>query len=301
MVKKSGIENVTDHVWILHDRMLPLYVIRSEKNFLIDCSVMAKAPWIEKNLIQFLKGEKIDSVLLTHSHYDHVGACSRLQEKFHFNIMASQRTKEILENPDAIEFIDRMNREFQKILRTDSPGSTFTRPQDIIAVQEGDRIPVSAEKHIQVYETPGHTRCSLSFLLEPEKILFVGDASGVMEKTGINKPLFLSSYVQYEASLQKIIGLKVRLLALPHNSYIQGTQEVDDYLTRSLQAARSFKKEILEALEKSTDYEKIAQRILAREFTSPTLMGPKEAMLINVMSMVRVVHREFGKKSAQTD
>ena len=39
----------------------------------------------------------------------------------------------------------------------------------------------------------------------------------------------------------------------------------------------------------------IAESILEREYTSPTIMGPREALLINVTAMVKSVFYEFVK------
>jgi glyoxylase-like metal-dependent hydrolase (beta-lactamase superfamily II) len=84
----------------------------------------------------------------------------------------------------------------------------------------------------QVYETPGHTRCSLAFLLQPENILFPGDAAGVVEKSGKIKPLFLSSYTLYEQSLKKLSTIKANILALPHNTAIKGERKIRDFFCK---------------------------------------------------------------------
>ena len=39
----------------------------------------------------------------------------------------------------------------------------------------------------------------------------------------------------------------------------------------------------------------IAERLLAEEYAAPTIMGPREALVINVTAMVKSVYYEFVK------
>jgi len=295
LVTRKAFSNLCSNVFVLHDPMFPLYVIRGEHNLLVDCAILARAGEIDEKLAALLGDKRIDAVWLTHSHYDHAGACSLLQEKHGFEIIASQRTKEVLENEKAVAFIDDLNQKFKKILGDDS-NSVFTKPSRIRAVREGDAVSLPGGQALEVFETPGHTRCSISFLLRPENILFPGDAAGVVETSGKVKPLFLSSYGQFDRSLQKLIALRAEMLALPHNSVVKGEKRVADFLTAALAETRRLKEDIRARLKNSADFARIAEDILDEEYFSPTIMGPREALLINVTAMVKSVYYEFVKE-----
>jgi glyoxylase-like metal-dependent hydrolase (beta-lactamase superfamily II) len=292
MVTRTAFSNLRANVWVLHDPMFPLYVIRGERNFLVDCAILAKAGEIEKKLAALLGEEKIGVVLLTHSHYDHAGACSLLQKKHRFEIVASMRTKEILESAKAVAFIDDLNQKFKKILG-DRSDTVFSKPGQLRGVRENDVIELGGGQRIEVLETPGHTRCSVSYLLQPENILFAGDAAGVIETSGKIRPLFLSSYSQYERSLEKLAAVGAETLALPHNSAVKGKKRVAEFLAASLAETRSLKEKILEQLGKSDDFPRIAENLLELECVSPTVTGPREAQLINATAMVKSVFNEF--------
>lgn len=291
MVTRPSFENIAGAVFVIPDPMFPLYLIRGEQNVLVDCGVLGNAETIEKSVGQILGEDKIHVALITHSHYDHVGACSYLQRKHRFKVVSSLRTKEVLENRQAVSFINRMNREFKPANKRET-GLNFTRPHDIQTVKEGDRLSISQRQFIQVYETPGHTRCSISYYLLPEKVLFAGDAVGILEKSGGIRPLFLSSYRQYEASLKKLQGMNAEFLALPHNRFLRGSKKVSDFLARSLEATIHFKDKLLSYLKESDDFEKIAGRILSTESRALTAIGPPEAIKINLMAMIRAAKRE---------
>ena len=293
MVSARPFASLGEGVFLLADEMFPLYVVRGERNFLIDCSITAKARAIEEQLRALLREGKIDTALLTHSHYDHTGACAYLQGRFGFDVLCSLRTKQILENPKSVEFMRGLNEEFKEIVH-DSLDIVFSAPDRIRAGGEGDVIRVSGQREFRVYETPGHTRCSLSFLLAPDGILFIGDAAGVLERSGRIKPLFLSSYVQYESSLQKLASLEASTVALPHNRFIRGAEKVRNFFADSLQETRRLKEELIVALRETSDVDAIAKNILAREFSSPAIMGPRKAFMINLLAMIKAVQREFA-------
>ena len=295
MVKIKKYSNVAGNVDVIHDTMFPVYTIRGQKNFLVDCSILARGPEIEASLADILHHGLIDTVLLTHSHYDHTGTCTYLQAKHRFNIVASQRTREILQNPKAIEFIDKLNQEFFRLLGLDSTGHV-TMPENITAVHEGDKLFVSPGQWLQIYETPGHSRCSISFLLLPENILFPGDAAGIIEKNKTIKPLFLSSYAQYVASLDKLSKLDAEILALPHNQFIKGRRNIQKFFSRSLAETLKLKDVIVQELHFGTDFNAIAEKLANQEYSLPTVDGPREALLINLSAMVKSIYFELVKK-----
>jgi 2-aminobenzoylacetyl-CoA thioesterase len=299
MVKIKTISKIKGNVFVIHDSMFPIYVIQGPKNIMVDCSILAKGSEIESNLAIILGNEKIDTVLLTHSHYDHTGACAYLQARHHFDILSSQRTKEILQNPKAIDFIDKLNREFTRLLNQDD-SLHVTMPENISAVHDGDKIFVSSNQWLHVFETPGHTRCSISFLLLPENILFPGDAAGILEKNGAIKPLFLSSYTQYLESLEKISILNPEILALPHNLIIKGKKNVKKFFNNSLHETLNLKTKILLELQTSQDFNVIAEKLLEQEYSLPTIAGPREALLINLTAMIKSIYYEFVKTDEQS-
>ncbi|MCP4220727.1 MAG: MBL fold metallo-hydrolase [bacterium] len=297
MVRQREYQVISDRVIVIYDAMFPLYIVRGEtKNFLIDAGVTARAGDFYTRITRVLEAEEcqskgIDTLLLTHSHWDHAGAATMLQDKFHFDVIASTRTVELLKKEKVIAFIDRLNRDYKKMI-DDTSASCFGELKNMSSVKEGDKIPVGPESWFEVFETPGHTKCSTSYLLYPEKILFAGDAAGVLERDGGIKPLFLSSYLDYEASLQKLIALDAHYYGFPHNKFIEGPEQVKSFLKRSLAKARKVKDAIRELLKAGESDEKIAEIIYRREFPKPTLMGPPEALMINLNAMTKAVRIE---------
>jgi glyoxylase-like metal-dependent hydrolase (beta-lactamase superfamily II) len=292
-MKIKKFDSITYDVLLFHNKTFPLYIIKGDKNFLIDAGVTTLASTFVEDIKSQLGENKLDTLLLTHSHWDHTGAASILQETFNFDVKGSQRAVDLLQKPKVIKFINRLNQDYKDQL-DDESDAAFTLLKDLSPVKEGDRVEISAGRFIEVFETPGHTQCSASYLLHPEMILFPGDAAGVVETDGSVKPLFLSSYKNYEDSLKKLINIEAEVLAFPHNRYLRGKDVVAGYLARSLERTQQTKDEILTMLSKTDDYDVIAEELMRKEFPKPTLLGPREALMINFKAMANAVNREFS-------
>lgn len=107
---------------------------------------------IEKN------GLNIKYILLTHGHFDHVGAVAALVKKYKAPVYMSKDDRAFLESP--------------KEVRASSFGMQIEAADVDVFVKEGDEIPFS-EGTIKVIETPGHTLGSVCYLFE--NYLFAGD------------------------------------------------------------------------------------------------------------------------------
>ena len=97
-------------------------------------------------------------ILLTHGHFDHVGAVKKLKEKYGFQIVLCKKEHELYRYTKGQEKLSGM------IL--DYPGDP-----DIL-IKEGDILSFGKEK-IKVLETPGHTSGSVCYLICNH--LFSGD------------------------------------------------------------------------------------------------------------------------------
>ena len=100
----------------------------------------------------------VEKVILTHGHYDHVGAVNELKKATGAVVIAHQEEKELILNPDL------------SLSRYISPD--FSIPQVDSYVKEGDVIS-AGELSFTVMHTPGHTQGGMC--LYSEGVLFSGD------------------------------------------------------------------------------------------------------------------------------
>ncbi len=98
-----------------------------------------------------LKPEKI---LLTHGHFDHIGAAKTISEKYDIPVYVNEKEMVVVKE-GGVMF-----------------GMEFDIPKNIVFFNDGDEISIGNEK-IKVIETPGHTAGSSCFLVD--NLLYSGD------------------------------------------------------------------------------------------------------------------------------
>ena len=109
-----------------------------------------------------------DILILTHSHWDHAGGTTVFQKKFpNIEVFAAKPAIESLKNNS------KYNEGFSEIITDLEPVDNIT------PVKEGDIIDLGGME-LLIYETPGHTNCSISILDQKNMILYIGDALGYL-------------------------------------------------------------------------------------------------------------------------
>ncbi len=105
------------------------------------------------------KGLKPVAILLTHGHFDHIGAVTMLRNKYGIKIYAARAERETLESPD-------MNLSVQF-------GASMIMEADEW-LEDGQEIELIGEK-IRCLLTPGHTEGGMCFYFVGSGMLFSGD------------------------------------------------------------------------------------------------------------------------------
>ncbi|MDY0296839.1 MAG: MBL fold metallo-hydrolase [Acidobacteriota bacterium] len=293
MVRSRLVQPVFPGVFCIQVPSFPVYLLNFGRPILVDSGITTGVTALRTALKELLPDGRLDSVLLTHSHWDHAGGAFELQPEMGFAVKASTRAVELLRKPKVYRFIHHLNREHARQHNAEAPAE-YAPLQRLEPLEENDRVDLGGGHWIEAFETPGHTRCSMAYLLYPQKILFPGDAVGVVERDGSIKPLFLSDYAAYEDSLLKLGKLNARALCFSHNRYLKGETRVRDFLAASLERTRQVRDVIRRRLDSGMGREEIAEALLAEEFPKPTVMGPREALIINLRAMTLAVERTVG-------
>ncbi len=150
---------------------------------------------IEK-ILHFLNEEKVslEAILLTHSHFDHISGVAKLKRETKAKIYVHRLDSENLEKPgsDKIPLFEKIEGAIPDVHLNDG---------DIIYFEKAP---------IKVLHTPGHTRGSVCYYLENEKMLFSGDT------------LFAGTYgyVRSEESKKQILASLKKLSKLPKDTKV---------------------------------------------------------------------------------
>ncbi|MCX5902415.1 MAG: MBL fold metallo-hydrolase, partial [Proteobacteria bacterium] len=208
-------------------------------------------------------------ILLTHSHFDHCGAAPYLLRKFpHARLAASARAAEVLQKESAIQLIRRFNAEYEEKMARELAGedTSFAGISVDLQLQDGDRVEWPAGKFFEVFATPGHTRDCLSYFFTDSEVLVAGEAAGVPEEDFIHS-VFLASYEDYTASIEKLAAINAEALCIAHVGIPAGKAQIARYLDASRDAAAAYRAKIECYIDRfSGDAERVVNAMVAEEY-----------------------------------
>lgn len=289
---------VSDHIWFLGSQAMPSYLIMGREGVIIDTGVSISGPNILTGLKDVLGDTKeLKYIFLTHSHFDHCGSAPFLKREIPgLRIGASKVCSEVFFNPKAVDLIKDLCRDTERSIDLNAVFPGMDISFDEIAVdrvlKEGDRIDLGGVE-ILVYNTPGHTRCSLGYYIIPDRAIFCGETSGVPDTMGEILPEFLSSYDDYINSLRKLSGLEVDIIGLAHGGLLTG-EDAYTYFSRSIEATERFRSMIEDYLEKYEDMERVVETIAEEQYSKGTILQAKRPYMINLRAKVKAIARKNG-------
>ena len=244
-----------------------------------------------------LKGRKLDYIIMSHTHYDHIGALSAFREAFpEVKVIGSEYAAYILERQSARELIKDMS---------ENAALEYTGSADIgfntegfyadITVKTGDVIDFGKEK-LTVYNTPGHTKCSISLFDEESRTLLSSETTGVYENKEWSHMPVLTGYKDTMDSINLCLSLKPERILTPHLGTRTMEISPEEFLRNNIGYAEKFRKRITECVNSGISHEETME-ILKKEFHAKfagTTQGqPEKAFVLNTEAFIRCLRKEF--------
>ena len=266
-IRNAG--KVTDGLWCLGSEASNIYLLEGdEESMIVSGGMSYLVPTLLEQFRVFgIDEARITKLLILHAHFDHIGVIPFFKRRnLSLEVYASARGWEILGMPKAITTINEFGRDVAVHMGFEGVYSQYDIEwRDDISgktVVEGDHLGVEPLEGT-VYQTPGHSSCSVSFYVPSIKALFPSDGGGIPYKDMI-MATGNSNFTQYQESLEKLKDLDVEFLCADHYGYIIG-EEAKNYIRESIQAARARRSEIEEVYLQSRDIE-VATRELVERF-----------------------------------
>lgn len=271
-----------------------LLITGSEKTALLDCGMAYCGETLIENIGKALAGRDLDYVLVSHTHYDHLGALPFVRESWPGAVtLGAEYARYVLGRQGAIDTINAFGENARK-LYGDNKGK---RPPDggfVIdkTIGDGDVITLGREE-ITVIETKGHTDCSLTFALSPQNIIFLSESTGVLEGSGKVHVTILKSYGETMRSVEKCRKYSDWLMVLPHYGLLPKDYN-EEYWELFLSTVLEYREFLFGLFREGVSEEEILEKYAElRRGELSKKEQPDAAFIMNSRNVIKAFKREF--------
>ncbi|NLY70175.1 MAG: MBL fold metallo-hydrolase [Clostridiales bacterium] len=285
-------------------------IIGDKKTAVIDCGMSYCANKLIENIKRELPANRtLDYIMVSHSHYDHMGGLPYLKQAWPSAIaVGSEYTKYLFEKPSTLSRIRQMSKEVEesfldsfkneiagiKYLIADDYSDDYVKIDKV--VKQGDQISLGDEA-IEIHESPGHTNCSLSFYLMKSKVLFPAETIGHLNSDGIMLMAILKSYKETIDSIEKAEQIDADYIVSPHYGFVP--EEIKpSYFDLAIETAEEYKDFILGKYQSGLSEDEILDEFIKVYWHGHKYnQQPFEAFRVNAYYSIRAILNEFADTS----
>jgi len=264
---------------------------------LFDCGVGFCADDTIAKVKSALNGRDLDYIFGSHTHYDHIGALPYFRAAFP-NV--KYVTNEVGAATLQKDTPRRVIREMSKVAILDyGGGKPFVDYNDNafcadVVVAEGDVIDLGGVS-VEIIETPGHTRDSLSFFVPELELLILSETTGVLLDDNEMYTSCLTGFHAALAAVEKCRKFPHKFLSLPHRGVVDGDSATKyfELAEATITECRDF---ILEMYAEKLGESEMLERFFER-YSSPTLQQyqTRVAFDANAWASIYCAIRESGE------
>ena len=237
-----------------------ILILGTEKTGLYDCGMACFEDKLIANIHKALdnKNRTLDYIFLSHTHYDHIGALPYILKEWpDVKVCAGEKAIRVFASEGArrtmVELGNAAKEQFDSKVEITADGMRV----DII-MKDGDSVSLGKEE-ITAFVTKGHTDCSMSYLLEPQKILFASESTGVRNGTTFMYPSILKSYNDAIESAYRMKQIDVNCIIGPHYGAVT-QKEMKTFFDEFISAAKAERELIFKGIEEGLSDEEILER-----------------------------------------
>ena len=273
-----------------------ILILGTEKTGLYDCGMACFEDKLIANIHNVLdhKNRTLDYIFLSHTHYDHIGALPYILKEWpDVKVCAGEKAVRVFASEGAkrtmVELGNAAKEQFGSKVKITADGMRV----DII-MKDGDSVSLGKEK-ITAFVTKGHTDCSMSYLLEPQKILFASESTGVRNGTKFMYPSILKSYDDAIESAYRMKEMDTNYIIGPHYGVVS-KKEKDTFFDDFIKAAKAERELIFKGIEEGLSDEEILERHKQEYWSKERSYNqPYPAYKLNAEITIRLTRVDFSE------
>lgn len=245
------------------------------------------------NVKKLLGDRKLDYIFLTHSHYDHALGVPYVKKYYpDAVVVAGEYASRIFEKPSAKATMRRLDRRFAKKCGVYEYEDLVDFLSVDISVKDGDKIK-AGDMIFTAIDLPGHTRCSVGFYLEENKLLLNTETLGVYFGNNNILPICLVSYKMSMESFKKAEKLDIENMLVPHYGLLD-KEETKFFNENSENVLRKTAEHVRDLFNEGKTEEEVLKFFEDNFYTDVIRPAyPIDAFLLNTGIMIDVIRREF--------
>ena len=249
---------------------------------------------VAKKVKAELGDRALDYIFLTHSHYDHaLGSVYILKYWPDAKVVAGEYAAKIFAKDSAKQLMRELDSKFAKKCGVDEYEDLIDDLKVDITVNDGDIIQ-AGDMLFTAVSLPGHTKCSMAFYLEENKLMLGAETPGIFDGEGLIFPTYLVGYRMTLDSIDKLLTFDIESILIPHFGVLEKAA-TSLYLSK----LKSSTKEIAESaasIIKNASKEAAAEYLKDKVRSSPLNdTYPPDALELNTSIMINLLEKEFSE------
>jgi glyoxylase-like metal-dependent hydrolase (beta-lactamase superfamily II) len=289
--------DINHRIAIIGHPVYPGYVLKTQHiNVMIEAGLSFLGPAYLQSLTTVIGDYKnLDCLLVTHSHYDHMGALPYLARQIpNLDTAGPGLFNYLMQRESVLNTMNSLSAQlkdyFRDIFAGDGQDVKITATTLKTVLKEGDRFHWG-DLSLEVFETPGHTKDHLSFFIPEMGILFPGEALGNPAGDGRQvKVEFVSSYRDYIQSIEKLTALKPCIIAMSH-LYYYTDDDAGKFMENTYQETLSYRELIEHYLNDGNgDVKSAISLMVEHEYDEKgTILMERNAYIANLTGQVKAI------------
>lgn len=244
------------------DRSVYAYLVFGEKVHLIDCGVKGS----QKQIFDYLEAngrsrEDIATLVITHSHPDHIGAAVSIKKMTGCRIAYHAAERDWIEDTEK-QFRERPIPGFHNLVEGPVSPDIVLNDRDVLKLEQG--------LELKIYHTPGHSKGSVALYLEKDAALVTADA---LPLPG-DLPLYedIGDSIASIKTLQALPG--VRFVFSSWEEPLEGETEITGRMEESLQLFYKIHRTVCAQVEPGQSDVDLCRKVVSALSLPPVAVNP---------------------------